>query len=117
MRRDGEINALVTGGSIVHISVDSKLTSTQAAKLIEDAVKFGMAHFALNCVYSECVSCGKVVKGKLDVCECGSHKINHFSRVIGYFSRIEGWIQTRRTKDFPNRQFVTKDKLKKELGD
>ena len=28
MERDGEINSLMTGGSIVHINVDSKVTKT-----------------------------------------------------------------------------------------
>ena len=51
MKRDGEINALMTGGSIVHYSVDSKLTSQQAKNMITKAIKQGAEHFALNCVY------------------------------------------------------------------
>ena len=47
MKRDGEINSLMTGGSIVHISVDSKLTSTQAKRIIMDAIKNGMEHFII----------------------------------------------------------------------
>ena len=118
MKRDGEINSLMTGGSIVHISVDSKLTSTQAKKIIMDAIKSGMEHFALNCVYTECIECHKVEKGNFSKCpSCGSDKLNHFSRVIGYFSLVENWNKDRREYDFPNRKFVTKDKLKTELGE
>lgn len=118
MKRDGEINSLMTGGSIVHISVDSKLTSTQAKKIIMDAIKNGMEHFALNCVYTECKDCHKVEKGNFGKCPyCGSDKLNHFSRVIGYFSLVENWNKDRREYDFPNRKFVTKDKLKLELGE
>lgn len=118
MKRDGEINSLMTGGSIVHISVDSKLTSTQAKKIIMDAIKSGMEHFALNCVYTECRECHKVEKGNFSKCPlCGGDKINHFSRVIGYFSLVENWNKDRREYDFPNRKFVTKDKLKTELGE
>lgn len=118
MKRDGEINSLMTGGSIVHISVDSKLTSTQAKKIIMDAIKSGMEHFALNCVYTECRDCHKVEKGNFSKCPlCGGDKINHFSRVIGYFSLVENWNKDRREYDFPNRKFVTKDKLKTELGE
>lgn len=118
MKRDGEINSLMTGGSIVHISVDSKLTSTQAKTLVQDAVKNGMEHFALNCVYSECRECHKVEKGDFKVCpSCGCERLNHFSRVIGYFSLIENWNKTRREYDFPNRKFISKDKIKLELGE
>jgi ribonucleoside-triphosphate reductase len=117
MKRDGEINSLMTGGSIVHISVDSKLTSTQAKKIIMDAIKNGMEHFALNCVYTECRDCHKVEKGNFTKCPaCGSDKLNHFSRVIGYFSLVENWNKDRREYDFPNRKFVTKDKLEEQLG-
>ena len=117
MHRDGEINALMTGGSICHYSVDSKLTSTQAKTMIAKAIKAGAEHFALNCVYSECRECHKVEKGNFDTCPSfGSKKLNHFSRVIGYFSLIENWNPTRRTEDFPNRKFIKADQLKEQLG-
>ena len=108
MKRDGEINSLMTGGSIVHINVDSKVTKTQAKNLINDAIKYGMAHFALNAVYVECQKCGHVHKGKLDSC--------HYTRVIGYFSNVEGWNKTRRECDFPNRKFLKTSDIENELG-
>lgn len=118
MKRDGEINSLITGGSIVHINVDSKITKTQAKKLIQDAIKYGMAHFALNAVYIECKDCGHVVKGYLDKCpNCGSEHLNHYSRVIGYFSKVEGWGKVRREKDFPNRKFLKATDIQNELGE
>lgn len=118
MKRDGEIQRLMTGGSIVHINVDSKITKTQAKKLIEDSIKFGMAHFALNAIYVECQDCGNVVKQYLDECpNCHSHHLNHYSRVIGYFSKIESWSEARRTKDFPKRKFLNIDNIKSELGE
>ena len=62
MNRDGDIQKTCSGGSIVHINVDSKVTKTQAKKLINDAIKYGMAHYALNAVYVECQKCGHVHK-------------------------------------------------------
>jgi anaerobic ribonucleoside-triphosphate reductase len=117
MKRDGEINSLMTGGSIVHISVDSKLTSTQAKKLIGDAIKEGMEHFALNCYYTACDECKKVEKGNFHKCpHCGGHKLRHYSRIIGYFVQVENANKARRELDFPNRKFVTAEMLKQELG-
>jgi ribonucleoside-triphosphate reductase len=118
MKRDGQIQKLMTGGSIVHINIDSKITRSQAKRLIEDSVKFGMAHFALNACYIECQECGTVVKGYLDECpNCHSHHLNHYSRVIGYFSKVESWGKVRREKDFPNRKFLNPNDIKRELGD
>lgn len=118
MKRDGQIQKLMTGGSIVHINIDSKITRSQAKRLIEDSVKFGMAHFALNACYVECQECGTVVKGYLDECpNCHSTHLNHYSRVIGYFSKVESWGKVRREKDFPNRKFLNPNDIKRELGD
>lgn len=117
MRRDGEINSLMTGGSIVHYSVDSKLTSTQAKTMIMKAIDAGAEHFALNCVYSECKECGKVEKGNFEICpHCGGKKLIHLSRVIGYFSIIENWSPDRRKYDFPNRKFISSEQLKEQLN-
>lgn len=117
MKRDGEINSLMTGGEIIHFSVDSKLTSQQAKNIIMKAIKYGAEHFALNCVYTECKECHKVEKGNFEICPCcQSKKLNHFSRVIGYFSMIENWNPTRRKYDFPNRKFVKAEDIKAELA-
>jgi ribonucleoside-triphosphate reductase len=116
MKRDGEINALMTGGSIVHINIDSHVTSSQAKNLISDAIKYGMAHFALNAVYAECAECGHVHKGKVEKCpKCGSEKVSYLTRVIGYFSRVAGWNKTRREKDFANRKFLNYNQIKDQL--
>lgn len=118
MKRDGEINSLMTGGSIVHYNVDSKLTSTQAKNMIMKAIDSGAEHFALNCVYSECQDCHKVEKGNFAECpHCASKNMAQFSRVIGYFSRISAWNPTRRKYDFPNRKFIKAEQLKEQLGE
>ena len=94
MKRDGEINSLMTGGSIVHNNVDGNLTSSQVKSLINKAVECGSEHFAINATYIECQECGHVEKGKLDKCpKCGSEKLNYFSRIIGYFSKIKPLLQ------------------------
>lgn len=118
MKRDGEINALMTGGSIVHYNVDSKLTSQQAKSMIMKAIDNGAEHFALNCVYSECRECHKVEKGDFEICpHCGSKKLIHLSRVIGYFGVVENYNPARRKYDFPNRKFIKAEQLKEQLGD
>ena len=118
MKRDGEIQRLMTGGSIVHINIDSKITKSQAKRLIEDSVKYGMAHFALNAVYVECKECGTVVKGHLHKCpNCGSENIEKYTRIIGYFAKVSGFSPARRKYDFPRRKFLNPKDIKNELGE
>lgn len=113
MSRDGELGNLLTGGGIVHIQTDSKLTSNQAEKIIEYAAEKGCAHFAINCTYTKCEDCNTVVKGNLNKCpKCGKEHLSHYSRVIGYFSKVEDWNPTRKTYDFPNRKFADLTKIK-----
>ena len=117
MKRDGEIQGTCSGGSIVHINVDSKITKTQAKRLITEAIKNGMAHYALNAVYVECKECGHVHKGNVTECpKCGSKKLNHYSRIIGYFSQVEKWSKPRRENDFPRRKFMKFEDIKEQLG-
>lgn len=116
MHRDGQINSLMSGGSIVHNNIDGNITATQAKTLINKAVKAGMEHFAMNAVYIECKECGHVHKGKFDRCpDCGSEKLDFFSRIIGYFSRIGGWSKPRREYDWPNRKFTSQESLNEQL--
>lgn len=116
MKRDGEINSLMTGGSIVHNNVDGNLTPSQVKTLINKAVEYGSEHFALNATYIECKECGHVHKGKFDKCpDCGSEKLDYYSRIIGYFSRISGWSKDRREYDWPNRKFTSQESINEQL--
>lgn len=107
MNRDGELNRLLTGGGICHIQCSEKLSSHQAKKLIKYAAKSGCDHFAINGVYLRCTDCNTVVESSSDTCpKCGGKHVEHYTRVIGFFSKVENWIPERQTADFPNRKFV-----------
>lgn len=107
MDRDGELNKLLTGGGICHIQCSEKLSSHQAKKLIKYAAKSGCDHFAINGVYMKCNDCNTVVESSGDTCpKCGGKHVEHYTRVIGFFSKVENWIPERQKADFPNRKFV-----------
>lgn len=107
MDRDGELNRLLTGGGICHIQCSEKLSSHQAKKLIKYAAKSGCDHFAINGVYMKCNDCNTVVESSGDTCpKCGGKHVEHYTRVIGFFSKVENWIPERQKADFPNRKFV-----------
>lgn len=104
---DGKYNQLLSGGGIVHAQANSKVTSNQARNIILHAVECGCEHFAINVVYTQCTDCKNVVVGMTDICpKCGGKHFDHYSRVIGFFTKVEDWNPTRRDWEFQRRQFV-----------
>lgn len=104
---DGKYNQLLSGGGIVHAQANSKVTSAQAKNIILHAVECGCEHFAINVVYSQCRECHNVVIGNAEICpKCGKKAFDHFSRVIGFFTKVEDWNPVRRDWEFGNRKFV-----------
>ena len=104
---DGKYNQLLSGGGIVHAQANSKVTSNQARNIILHAVECGCEHFAINVVYTQCTDCKNVVVGMTDICpKCGGNHFDHYSRVIGFFTKVEDWNPTRRDWEFQRRQFV-----------
>ena len=106
LEADGRYNKLITGGGIVHAQIGEKVSSTQAKEIIQYAVKCGCEHFALNAVYSQCEK-GHTSFGKITACpNCGSEKIDYFTRVVGFFTKVSNWNKTRRDWEFDRRTFV-----------
>ena len=104
---DGKYNQLLSGGGIVHAQANSKVTSAQAKNIILHAVECGCEHFAINVVYSQCRECHNVVIGNESICpKCGNTSFDHYSRVIGFFTKVEDWNPVRRDWEFKRRKFV-----------
>lgn len=107
LEADGKYNQLLSGGGIVHAQANSKVTSLQAKNIILHAVECGCEHFAINVVYSQCKECHSVVIGNVDICpKCGAKSFDHYTRVIGFFTKVEDWNPVRRDWEFKNRKFV-----------
>lgn len=104
---DGKYNQLLSGGGIVHAQANCKVTSPQARNIIRHAVECGCEHFAINVVYSQCTECHNVVVGTAEICpKCGGKHFEHYSRVIGFFTKVEDWNPTRKNWEFQRRKFV-----------
>lgn len=107
MEIDGLYNSMLSGGGIVHFTIAEKVTSKQAEKLIEYAIKSGCEHFALNAIYSEC-SKGHNTFGKSTICPvCGEEIVEYYTRVVGFFVPVSSWNKERREWEFPNRVIKT----------
>lgn len=103
---DGRLNKLITGGGIVHISINEKVTPKQAEKLIKYAVNSGCEHFALNSVWSQCEN-NHASFGKNEICpECGGKVVDYMTRIVGFMTPVSSWTKVRREWEFPNRKFT-----------
>lgn len=114
---EGKYDSYMDGGSIAHLQIGSDLTPSQAKEIIMQSVEAGCEHFALNAVYSRCKECGTVEKANWQECPyCHSKKIEHLSRVVGFFVVMDNINPTRRENDWKKRTFITKEELNTQLG-
>lgn len=114
---EGKYDNYMDGGSIAHLQIGSDLTSSQAKEIIMQSVEAGCEHFALNAVYSRCKECGAVEKANWKECpHCHSEKVEHLSRVVGFFVVMDNINSTRRENDWKKRTFISKEELNIQLG-
>lgn len=102
----GKLDKHFSGGSILHINVDSPIEDyKQIIDLIKSVAKQGVVYHAINYVLQECED-GHLTVGNKDVCStCGKNIISKYTRVVGFLTKVDNWHKVRREQDFPNRQF------------
>ena len=84
----GRLDKLSTGGAITHINVNQKPTREQVKIIIEQAVKLGVHHFAINEKIGICKN-GHATYG--EVCHCGEKVVDYITRIVGYFTPVSSW--------------------------
>ena len=95
-----------SGGAICHLNMDQEIKDSQImANLIETCANKGVVYFAINYVLQECED-GHLSVGNLEKCPiCGKEITGKYTRVVGFLTKVNNWNPTRRSADFPNRQF------------
>ncbi len=103
----GKFSEILSGGSILHLNVAEQIKDSEVMKkLIEYAVKNGVAHFAVSYSFGVCENEHTSIVGTSDVCPiCGCKIKEHLTRVVGYFTPISSWSKVRREYEFPRRKF------------
>lgn len=103
----GNFMSLVSGGGILHLNVKDKIdTDEKMLNLLLLALKNGVEHFAINYGFCECEN-GHVTIGGNTTQECiicGAPIKDHITRVVGFYTRVSNWSQTRK-EEFKNRKF------------
>lgn len=97
----GRLDKLSTGGAITHINVAQKPTREQVKIIIEQAVKLGVHHFAINEKIGICKN-GHATYGKY--CHCGEEISDYITRIVGYFTPVSSWNAGRKI-EFKKRVF------------
>jgi ribonucleoside-triphosphate reductase (formate) len=107
---DGIYSKALTGGGISHLNLGEKLTSPdQMKKLIEYAVVCGCEHIAVNYNFSKCEEGHVSVAGIATICAlCGARIVEHYTRIIGYFTPVSSWNKGRQIE---HRQRVFKKRI------
>lgn len=100
------LSNIVSGGSILHINIDSAMTSQANRDLTRKIIEeYHIPHFLYNLGYSICeqdhVSTGIWETCQKPSCECAI--ISYYTRIVGYFSTTDNWIKERQD-EFVSRQ-------------
>ena len=104
----GKLMKEVSGGSILHINIDEKITNSGIMRsLISKAITSGVNHMAINYGFTICPSNPEHNStGIHEYCPvCGEEIQDWMTRVVGYFVPISKWIPTRQKLDFPEREW------------
>jgi ribonucleoside-triphosphate reductase len=102
----GEYDQKTSGGSILHLNLDSNVTMQVAKDLIEFAGAKGVKYFAINYNFAQCTNCGKVHIGKFIKSPCHAADIKSWIRVVGFLTPTSAWAEPRR-EEYAHRQFYS----------
>lgn len=104
----GKLDALTSGGSILHLNIHdgSKLSSAQVFKLLEAARKSKTVYFAVNRVFCKCEEGHFAISNNGSCPDCGAKVIQQFTRVVGFIVPVESWHHARQD-EFHERVFYS----------
>jgi len=96
----GELDPKCSGGAILHLTVDGKISAEAQRRILDFAVRKGVVYFAFNTTMSRCASCGWLGHGDFNSCpECGAAgTMEAWSRVVGFVTPVSDWNRERRAE-------------------
>ena len=103
---------LVQSGNIIHVWIGEKKPSKDAIfKIVEMTQKKTQAkQIVFSPIFTFCDTCGWFSDGQVDECgKCGEKEnISLVTRVVGYFSKINGWNNSKKS-EFMKRNYENID--------
>lgn len=112
----GQLDQMCSGGAILHITVDGKVSAKVQEQLLTYAAERGVVYLAFNYIISKCKSCGYIESGDMNTCpKCGvTGAIEQFTRVVGYITPVSNWSKERRA-EYHDRERYALDVRQKEF--
>ena len=101
-----ELQCKYTGGTVVHIFLESSPTPAQVSSFLKTVFsKYRFPYISLTPTFSVCPNCG-YLRGKQEVCNtCGS-PTEIYSRVVGYLRPINNWNLGKK-EEFKDRSLIS----------
>ena len=91
-----EIIKYLDGGSALHLNLEETPNQEGFVKLIHATAKAGCNYFCFNIKITICNECEHIDKNTEYHCKsCGSHDVDHATRVIGYLKRVSSFSSPR----------------------
>ncbi len=91
-----EIIKYLDGGSALHLNLEEAPNKEGFIKLIHATAKAGCNYFCFNIKITICNECEHIDKNTEYHCKsCGSHNVDHATRVIGYLKRVSSFSSPR----------------------
>jgi ribonucleoside-triphosphate reductase len=106
IKLQGLFDSHFSGGSILHINVEEQIENTQKiVDLINTCANKGVVYWAINYNLQMCEADHMSIGANGNCPICGKPIKENFTRVVGFLTNTKHWNITRRTTDYPNRQF------------
>lgn len=94
VKTEGKFHDLIEAGALTHIWLgESQPPKESIANFVVKTFRNTRnAQIAFSPEFTSCNKCFRTSRGLLETCPlCGSEKIDHITRVTGYFSKVSGW--------------------------
>jgi len=96
VRIQAQFDAFCNGGSILHYNIDAPFTSYEKALYMTNYIaQKGVTYFAFNTRISTCKD-NHAFYGNGLCPVCGKPKDAEFTRIVGFYTKINSWSQTRK---------------------
>ena len=96
VRIQAQFDAFCNGGSILHYNIDAPFTSYEKALYMTNYIaQKGVTYFAFNTRISTCKD-NHAFYGNGPCPVCGKPKDAEFTRIVGFYTKINSWSQTRK---------------------
>jgi anaerobic ribonucleoside-triphosphate reductase len=91
---EGKFHDLIEAGALTHIWLgEAQPPQESVANFVVKTFRNSRnAQIAFSPEFTTCNSCFKTARGLKTQCpHCGSEKVDHITRVTGYFTKVSGW--------------------------